>query len=163
MLVIGVAIGSVVFPTTKTKTVATETITTSLTCSQSAPQSFLYLKAVSDSSMSPVRGVAVSGSVKWLCGSESSPGYFVASALIGNLATPSNGTVFLGSIIGNYTIFASYSSSVYSVVFSSVVEQIITITLALPSGRITAVGCIYGGATCFNETNPSNETMLATT
>jgi hypothetical protein len=131
------------------------------TCAQSAA-STIYLTIVNSSTDSRLQGVNVSGNVKWLCGSTTPEGYFVASENIGQLRTPSNGTINIGSsIIGNYSLMLQYSNNSYPVQFSPGAEQIVNVTVALPSGRFTVVGCIFGGAECFNETNPNDESLIA--
>jgi hypothetical protein len=130
------------------------------TCGQSAA-SIIYLTVVNSSTEARIRGVNVSGNVKWLCGSITPPGYSVASESLGPLDTPSNGTINIGSsIIGNYSLILQYLDSSYQVNFSPGAEQIVNVTVALPSDKLTVVGCSFGGAECFNETNPNNETLV---
>ena len=133
----------------------------SSTCFQSAASQF-YVTVVSDSTNARLSGVGVSGNVKWLCGSESSPGYFLASQNIGQADTPSNGTLLVGSIIGNYSLTLSYQGKAYPVKFSGGAEQDVNVTVRVPSDRVTVVGCTFGGGSCFNETNPGGSTLITT-
>ena len=152
--------------TAKTSTLISETSTTSsfmgsnITCGQSAA-STIYLTVVNSSTDARLQNVNVSGTVQWLCGSTAPPGYSVASENIGQLLTPSNGTINIGSsIIGNYSISLQYLDSSYQVKFSPGAEQIVNVTVSLPSDKVSIVGCTFGGAECFNETNPSNESLM---
>jgi hypothetical protein len=121
-------------------------------CVQSAG-SQIFLAVLSDTTNTPVQGASVNGNVKWLCGSSFPPGYFVASSSIGNLVTSSNGTVSLGQVIGNYSLTVSYSGHKYPVQFSPGAEQVVNVTLFVPSARLTVMGCPFGSTIgCFNET-----------
>jgi hypothetical protein len=129
-------------------------------CIQSASSSF-YLTVKNDSTNSPFQGVTVSGVVKWLCGSSSST-YYVATQSISSLHTPSNGTVLVGSIIGNYSLTLLYNGMTNTIEFSGGVEQNVNVTVLLPSNHVTVIGCVFGNGSCFNETNPNDETMITT-
>ena len=131
------------------------------TCIQSAESQF-YLTVVDDSTNARLSGVGVSGNVKWLCGSELPPGYFIASQNIGEARTSSNGILLIGSIIGNYSLKLSYQGKSYPVKFSGGAEQNVNVTVSLPSNRMTVIGCTFGGGLCFNETNPSGSTLITT-
>ncbi len=133
------------------------------TCIQSA-QSEVYLTVRNDSSTARVKGAAVTGNVKWFCGSNAPPGYFIASQNIGSYDTPANGTLLIGSIIGNYSLTVYYSSHTYKVSFSPGAEQNVNVTLAVPSGQTTVVGCAFGSNNlCFNEANPNSTAKIQTT
>ncbi len=130
------------------------------TCYQSAA-STIYLTVENDSTSARIQNAKVSGEVKWLCGS--TQGYFVASQNIGQQYTGSNGTVFVGSIIGNYSLTLSYKGVSYPVEFSPGAEQNVNVTVLIPSNHLIITGCVFGDGTCFNETNPNEETMISVT
>jgi hypothetical protein len=122
------------------------------TCNQTS-ESEVYLTVLNDSTGTGISGVQVGGSVKWLCASNSPPGYFAASENLGILHTYTNGTVWLGTIIGNYTLTLHDLSHFYTVRFSPGAEQTVNVTVGLPSARMTVVGCVFGSkSNCFNET-----------
>ncbi len=133
------------------------------TCAQSA-ESNVYLTIANDSSSARIGGVEVTGNVKWLCGSNSPPGYFIASQDIGTLYTPSNGTLLIGNNIGNYTLTLYYSNHSYHVHFSPGADENINVTVSLPSDKMAVIGCVFGSnSICFNETNPNSATLISTT
>lgn len=121
------------------------------TCNQSA-QSNVYLTILDESTLNKLQGATVAGEVTWLCGSNSPKGYFVASQNIAIIHTPANGTAYLGSIIGNYSLTLTYSGISYQVRFGVGAEQNVNVTVSLPSDRISIVGCTFFGGSCFNET-----------
>ena len=102
------------------------------------------------------------GDVKWLCGSNIPPEYYITSQSIGTFYTPSNGTLLIGSIIGNYSLTLRYSGHSYHANFSPGAEQNVNVTVSLPSDRISVVGCVFGDGICFNETNPNGTTPITT-
>lgn len=122
------------------------------TCNQSA-ESNVYLTILDESTLNGLQGASVAGEVTWLCGSNSPTGYFVASQIIGTIYSPTNGTVYLGSIVGNYSLTLTYSGNSYQVRFGVGAEQNVNATVSLPSDRITITGCTFGGGSCFNETH----------
>jgi hypothetical protein len=129
------------------------------TCVQSAASS-VYLTIENDSAGARLQNLTVSGEVKWVCGS--STGNFVASQNIGKLYTPSNGAVFVGSVIGNYSLTLSYKGTSYPVKFASGAEQNVNVTVLIPSNHLSVIGCVFGDGVCFNETNPNDITLITT-
>jgi hypothetical protein len=120
-------------------------------CLQSA-QSNIYLLVVNDTTHNALSGVQVSGSVSWLCQVQATPpAYSIASLRIGPTETNSSGLpIFLGSIIGNYSLTLSYAGRVFHASFGSGAEANVNVNIGLPSVNVSEVYCIFGGGTCFS-------------
>jgi hypothetical protein len=93
----------------------------------------------------------VSGEVEWLCGVQATPPLYTTNSQgIGSLESGANNVpLYLGSIIGNYSLTLSYGTSVYHVSFGAGAQENVNVTVSLPSLNITEISCTYGGAMCF--------------
>jgi hypothetical protein len=134
---------------------------TGTTCFQSA-QNNVFLFVINDTTRAPIQGVGVSGEVKWLCGVQASPTlYTTASQGIGSIESGANNVpLYLGSIIGNYSLALSYGISLYHVSFGAGAQENVNVTVGLPSLNITEISCTYGGAMCFRTLIYNSTTII---
>jgi hypothetical protein len=122
------------------------------------PLSRVYLTATSDTANTPIQGARASGNIQWLCNTDSDapPGYIIQYSNVNPGVTPANGTVYLGSIVGNYSLTIQYLNQKYSVNFAPLSGQSLFIVIGLPSGHSSYFECpLQSVSNCGNQTNSS--------
>ena len=114
----------------------------------------IYFRAIADDSANQsIKGVKVSGSIEWLCYTTDGPGFIDQYSSVPSLMTQLNGTVNVGSIMGNYSLSIQYLSLKYSVNFGPTAQEPFFVTVSLPSGHVTVVQCaVASDNNCYNET-----------
>ena len=125
-------------------------------CGQSSSE--VYLVTIADgSSYAPLHGVEVSGNIQRFCQTDVSPGYIIQSSSIKAKTTPLNGTLKLGTSIGNYSLSVHYLNENYPVYFSRNDDLPYLLKLSLPSGRLSIVECPTGlNSFCLNQSNSNS-------
>jgi len=124
-------------------------------CTQAS--SFVYLRVVSGSSANiPIQGAKVDGNVQWFCAADTPSGYITQYSSVKSRATPDNGTVYLGTNSGNYSLSVQYQGQKYSVNFSPVAGEIFLVILNLPTGQVSSFSCALSSISeCLNTTDTS--------
>jgi len=109
-------------------------------CSEES--SFVYLRVISDSPANvPVQGAKVEGNVQWSCAADTPSGYVTQYSVVKSQVTPYNGTISLGTIVGNYSVSVQYLGQKYFLNFNTFANETNLVVLSVPEGQVRYLEC----------------------